>query len=42
MSNGNKFATNQGGILKSPKPKNQPVATVVKGSDLRNGTKKSK
>lgn len=42
MSKDNKFATNQGGIIKSPKPKDQPKATVVKGNDLRNGTKKSK
>ena len=43
MSKGNKFATNQGGIIKAPKPvKDQPKATVVKGNDLRNGTKKSK
>lgn len=38
----NKFATNQGGVIKSPKPKDQPKATVTKGNDLRNGTKKSK
>ena len=41
----NRFATNQGGVIKAPKPqKDQPKATVVKGSDLRQGTggKKSK
>ena len=38
----NKFATNQGGVIKSPKPKEQPNANVTKGNDLRNGTKKSK
>ena len=32
-----KFATNAGGIIKSNKTPNQPKATVVKGSDLRNG-----
>jgi hypothetical protein len=42
MSKGNKFATNQGGVIKSPKPKDQPKATVVKGNDLRNGKNKSK
>ncbi len=43
MSKSNKFATNQGGVIKAPKPvSDQPKATVVKGNDLRNGTKKSK
>lgn len=38
----NKFATNQGGVIKAPRPqKDQPKATVTKGSDLRDG-KKSK
>ena len=38
----NKFATNQGGVIKAPRPQNdQPKATVTKGSDLRDG-KKSK
>lgn len=37
----NRFATNQGGIIKAPKPvKDQPKATVTKGSDLRNGKNK--
>ncbi len=35
---GNRFATNQGGVIKAPKSvKNEPHATVVKGNDLRNG-----
>ena len=38
----NKFATNQGGVIKSPKPTNQPKATVTKGNDLRDGAKKKK
>lgn len=35
----NKFATNAGGIIKAPNgvKKESPSATVVKGSDLRNG-----
>lgn len=33
----NKFATNQGGVIKSPKPSGEPKATVTKGNDLRNG-----
>lgn len=39
MKNGtNRFATNKGGIIKAPKSvPDQPKATVVKGSDLRNG-----
>ena len=42
MSKSNKFATNQGGVIKAPKPVyDSPKATVVKGNDLRNG-KKSK
>lgn len=38
----NKYATNSGGIIKAPKntSKDQPKATVTKGSDLRNGKKK--
>lgn len=40
-SNGNRFATNKGGIIKAPKPQtDQPKATVVKGNDLRDGKKK--
>lgn len=43
LKNGNKFATNQGGVIKAPRPqKDQPKATVVKGGDLRSGTKKNK
>ena len=42
MPKENKFATNAGGVIKSPKPKDQPKSTVVKGEDLRNGTKKTK
>ena len=43
MSKNNKFATNQGGVIKAPKPvKDSPKATVTKGSDLRDGVKKSK
>lgn len=39
---GNPYATNKGGVIRAPKPvTDQPKATVVKGSDLRNG-KKSK
>ena len=39
---GNPYATNKGDIIRAPKPvTDQPKATVVKGSDLRNG-KKSK
>jgi hypothetical protein len=34
----NRFATNQGGVIKAPnKVTDQPKSTVVKGSDLRNG-----
>lgn len=34
----NRFATNQGGVIKAPnKVTDQPKATVVKGNDLRNG-----
>lgn len=40
---GNRYATNEGGIIKAPKkPTNQPKATVTKGNDLRDGTKKTK
>lgn len=36
-----KFATNQGGVIKAPKPvKDSPKATVEKGKDLRNGKSK--
>lgn len=39
----NRFATNEGGIIKAPsKPTNQPKATVTKGNDLRDGAKKKK
>jgi len=43
MKNGNRFATNRGGIIKSPNDtrKDSPKSDVVKGSDLRDG-KKSK
>ena len=35
---GNRYATNQGGIIKAPKTvTNAPKSTVVKGVDLRNG-----
>ena len=38
----NRFATNQAGVIKAPRPqKDQPKATVTKGNDLRIG-KKSK
>ena len=37
MKKGNRFATNQGGVIRSPKPTNQPKSTVEKGDDLRNG-----
>ena len=38
----NQFATNQGGVIKAPKPvKDSPKADVVKTSgDLRGGAKK--
>ena len=37
----NRFATNAGGVIKAPKmTKDTPKSTVIKGSDLRNGTKK--
>lgn len=40
-NNGNRYATNKGGIIKAPKPvSDQPKADVVKGSDLRNGKRK--
>lgn len=36
----NRYATNQGGVIKAPNTvKDSPKSTVVKGSDLRNGTK---
>ena len=39
----NRYANNEAGVIKAPnKPSNSPKATVTKGSDLRNGTKKSK
>lgn len=40
----NVYATNQGGVIKAPKPvvKNTTGATVIKGNDLRDGTKRSK
>ena len=36
-----RYATNKGGIIKAPRPvsKGDPKATVVKGTDLRNGKK---
>ena len=35
---GSRFATNQGGVIKAPRPvKNEPKSTVEKGTDLRNG-----
>lgn len=38
MSKDGRFATNQGGVIKAPRPvTNQPKADVVKGDDLRNG-----
>ena len=38
---GSRFATNQGGVIKAPRPvKNDPRSTVEKGGDLRNGKKK--
>ena len=40
MRKDNRFATNQGGVIKAPKPvKDSPKSTVVKGSDLRDGSK---
>lgn len=38
----NKFATNKGGVIKSPKPVDEPKATTVKGGDLRQGNGKNK
>lgn len=39
----NRFATNKGGIIKAPKSAgDSPKATVVKGSDLRNGKSSKK
>lgn len=39
MKNGNRFATNKGGVIKPPKSPSagDPKATVTKGNDLRNG-----
>lgn len=38
MSKDNRYATNNGGVIKAPRPAtNQPKADVVKGTDLRNG-----
>lgn len=43
MKKTNRYATNEAGIIKAPnKPSNTPKATVTKGNDLRDGTKKSK
>lgn len=44
MEKDNKFATNKGGVIKAPKPvgKDSVKSTVVKGNDLRDGTKKGK
>lgn len=41
-SKGNPYATNAGGMIKSPKnpAKDSPKATVTKGNDLRDGKKK--
>lgn len=40
MKKGNRYATNQGGVIKAPNPvKNSPNSTIVKGGDLRNGKK---
>lgn len=37
----NRFATNGAGVIKAPKTvKDKPKSDVVKGSDLRDGTKK--
>ncbi len=34
----NRYATNQGGVIKAPKSvKGSPSAKVTKGKDLRNG-----
>ena len=41
MKKDNRFDTNQGGVIKAPKPvKDSPKASVVKGNDLRDGKKK--
>lgn len=38
---GNPYQTNKSGVIKAPRPVNdQPKASVVKGSDLRDGKKK--
>lgn len=40
----NAYQTNKGGVIKAPtsQTKDSPKATVIKGNDLRVGTKKSK
>ena len=36
----NRYATNQGGVIKAPKPvKDPPHSEIVRGDDLRNGKK---
>ena len=42
MAKENKFATNKGGVIRAPHSvgKDSPKSKVVKGADLRNGTKK--
>ena len=38
MSKDNRYATNEGGVIKAPNAiKNPPKADVVKGNDLRGG-----
>ena len=41
MANQNKFATNAGGVIKSPvrSKGKSPSSTVTKGDDLRDGKK---
>ena len=41
MKKDNRYATNNGGVIKAPKPTSgSPNSTIVKGEDLRNGKKK--
>lgn len=38
---GNRYATNQGGVIKAPNTvKDSPKSTVIKGNDLRSGKSK--
>ena len=39
MKGKNRYATNEGGIIKAPNKPKQPKSTVIKGKDLRDGKK---